>query len=325
MKVVVVEAPARLHLGFIDLSGALGRRFGSIGLAISDISTRLCIQKTNESSACTDSPEAERVMRYADLVLARLGISERPSIAVEEYIPGHAGLGSGTQLALAVGRGIAEIHALELTTAEIAAVTNRGARSGIGISVFDSGGFVVDLGRGQLTKTPPELCRLAFPEQWRVLLVTDANHEGISGSLESKAFSDMPPMQQSLAAALSHRTLMGVIPSIIEHDFPLFVRSVAFIQKGIGEYFAPFQGGERFTSRPVAALISSIKGRWPGVGVGQSSWGPSAFVFCQSPSVANEIVTACEIELLTAGQYPGLKVSAHKPRNHGAVIEHINL
>jgi len=29
-----VTAPARLHLGFLDLNGAIGRRFGSIGLAI---------------------------------------------------------------------------------------------------------------------------------------------------------------------------------------------------------------------------------------------------------------------------------------------------
>ncbi len=26
-------APARLHLGFLDLNGGLGRRFGSLGLA----------------------------------------------------------------------------------------------------------------------------------------------------------------------------------------------------------------------------------------------------------------------------------------------------
>ncbi len=31
---VRVIAPARLHLGFLDLNGGLGRLFGSIGLAI---------------------------------------------------------------------------------------------------------------------------------------------------------------------------------------------------------------------------------------------------------------------------------------------------
>ena len=31
---VEVFAPARLHLGFLDLQGGLGRSYGSIGLAI---------------------------------------------------------------------------------------------------------------------------------------------------------------------------------------------------------------------------------------------------------------------------------------------------
>jgi predicted sugar kinase len=30
---ITVIAPARLHMGFIDLSGSLGRHFGSIGVA----------------------------------------------------------------------------------------------------------------------------------------------------------------------------------------------------------------------------------------------------------------------------------------------------
>ena len=38
---VTVTVPARLHFGFLDLNGGLGRRFGSIGLAISDLRTRI--------------------------------------------------------------------------------------------------------------------------------------------------------------------------------------------------------------------------------------------------------------------------------------------
>ncbi|TXM89098.1 GHMP kinase, partial [Methylobacterium sp. WL122] len=38
---VRVHAPARLHFGFLDLHGGLGRRFGSIGLAIDAPAVRL--------------------------------------------------------------------------------------------------------------------------------------------------------------------------------------------------------------------------------------------------------------------------------------------
>ena len=40
---VSVIAPARLHMGFIDLSGSLSRHFGSIGIALNEQATRLTI------------------------------------------------------------------------------------------------------------------------------------------------------------------------------------------------------------------------------------------------------------------------------------------
>ena len=42
---VRVRAPARLHLGFLDLAGDLGRRFGSIGLSIEGYATRLTMTR----------------------------------------------------------------------------------------------------------------------------------------------------------------------------------------------------------------------------------------------------------------------------------------
>ncbi|MGH8511817.1 MAG: hypothetical protein ACREU8_10690, partial [Gammaproteobacteria bacterium] len=43
---VTVTAPARLHLGFIDMSGDLGRRFGGLGLTLSGIQTRLSVTRS---------------------------------------------------------------------------------------------------------------------------------------------------------------------------------------------------------------------------------------------------------------------------------------
>ena len=36
-----VKAPARLHLGFLDMHGGLGRKFGSIGLAVKGVETSI--------------------------------------------------------------------------------------------------------------------------------------------------------------------------------------------------------------------------------------------------------------------------------------------
>ena len=42
---VTVTASARLHLGFLDMNGGLGRRFGSLGLAIDRPVTCLRLQR----------------------------------------------------------------------------------------------------------------------------------------------------------------------------------------------------------------------------------------------------------------------------------------
>src|SRR5258708_3229671 len=56
---ITVKVPARLHLGFLDLNGGLGRRFGGIGLAVSGLGTSLTIQRTKYSHV--SGPEADRV------------------------------------------------------------------------------------------------------------------------------------------------------------------------------------------------------------------------------------------------------------------------
>ena len=324
MKSVVVEAPARLHLGFIDLSGSLSRKFGSLGVAVSGISTRLTFRPGTQLDV-GNGPESERVAQYQQMIMKHFGWTNGSQITIDEHIPSHAGLGSGTQLALAVGRGISALYGQPISTAEIAEITKRGARSGIGIGVFESGGFVVDLGRGPETVLPPELCRLEFPSEWAVVLVHDHYHCGISGNSEASAFQKMTPMKPSMAAALSHHTLMGIIPSVIERDFSQYVRSLEFIQNGIGEYFAPYQGGRPFTSERVASMIERIKTKYPELGSGQSSWGPTGFVFCPNMAQARELLSYCENELTPAVDYDGLRCSIHEPRNHGATITHLDV
>ena len=321
MEQVSINAPARLHLGFFDLNGELGRRYGSIGVAITDISTVVTVS-TDGSTIVAPNREVERRADFARRAICEhLQIRPKFAIQVLEHIPSHAGLGSGTQWALAIGRAVAELSDAKIDTAEIAAVTGRGARSGIGISVFEQGGFVVDLGRGADTMVPPPLCRFDFPSQWPLVLITEDNSEGISGVDEKTAFRDLSPMPSALADSLCRHTLMGIIPALVEEDFPSFVRSLTFLQHSIGDYFSPFQGGSRFTSATVGSIMRQISESWPQVGVGQSSWGPTGFVICPSIAVATEIEGA-----FNGGRFGKLpdtiSLSVHLARNHGATISH---
>ena len=58
---VRVEAPARLHLGFIDVSGSLGRRFGSLGLTLEELSTVLSLRRAERFDARGPDASRERV------------------------------------------------------------------------------------------------------------------------------------------------------------------------------------------------------------------------------------------------------------------------
>ena len=98
---VTVRASARLHMGFLDLNGGLGRRFGSLGLSLDELATTLTAYPADQVSA--EGPQSERVESFARQSLAAMGITDGTYIQVHQAIPDHAGLGSGTQLALAVG------------------------------------------------------------------------------------------------------------------------------------------------------------------------------------------------------------------------------
>jgi len=130
---VTVTVPARLHLGFLDLNGGLGRRFGGIGLAIGGLGTRLTIERASTSEA--SGPDADRVSQHLQKIERLLSLLGGHRIRVSEVVPAHAGLGSGTQLALAVAAGLRSLHNLPLDIAGDALRLGRGARSGIGIGL----------------------------------------------------------------------------------------------------------------------------------------------------------------------------------------------
>jgi len=101
---VVVTAPARLHLGFLDLNGELGRSFGSMGLAISGFRTRIRVSKA--TTPYVSGPDSERARRYLERLQVLLSLDEAHRVEIAEAIPDHSGLGSGTQLALALAAAI---------------------------------------------------------------------------------------------------------------------------------------------------------------------------------------------------------------------------
>ncbi len=281
---IVVEAPARLHLGFVDLDGGLGRRFGSLGLTLDGLATRLRLQASSRTTA--QGPQAERAAANLARLREALHAGGDATLIVDEAIPAHAGLGSGTQMALAVGTAASEAWGLGLSPREIAHILDRGARSGIGIGAFELGGFLLDGGRGESDAPPPLISRIPFPGHWRVVLVFDRAARGLHGASEVAAFRDLPPFAPQQAAHLARLVLMQILPALAEADLEPFGRGLSELQRAIGDHFAPAQGG-RFTSPRVAAALTVLEARGACC-IGQSSWGPTGFAIVDTAERAVE-------------------------------------
>jgi beta-ribofuranosylaminobenzene 5'-phosphate synthase len=311
---VRVEAPARLHLGFIDVSGSLGRRFGSLGLTLEEFATVLSLQRAGTLDV--QGPDAQRA---GDYVRRLLDVHDPPTsvaLCVHRAIFEHVGLGSGTQLALAVGKAFGALFDLTVSVREVAARLDRGARSGIGIGAFEEGGFVVDGGRSPAGGHPPVISRMRFPGSWRVLLVFDRAERGLFGEAERAAFRAMQAFPQQRAAHLAHLVLMQLMPALVEEDFASFGAAIGEIQRTVGDYFAAAQGG-RFVSRAVAQVLGWLEAR--GIaGVGQTSWGPTGFAMLDSEVRAQALLR--EARERFAGR-DELAFAVVRARNRGHTLE----
>ena len=284
---VTVQANARLHLGFLDLNGDLGRRFGSIGLCLDQPSTLVRVSHAPDGRHHANGPEAERALRHLAALSAALGLKRGFRLDIEAAIPAHTGLGSGTQLALAIAAAVRVVSGLARDTRADALLLHRGARSGIGAALFDHGGLVVDGGQGAVAGVPPVLARLAFPESWRIILVHDTAMQGIHGADEPAAFAALAPFPATASAEICRLVLMQALPALAEQDIAPFGQAITRIQALLGDHFAPAQGG-RFTSPRVGVALATLH-QAGAAGVGQSSWGPTGFAFAESGAAARRL------------------------------------
>jgi beta-ribofuranosylaminobenzene 5'-phosphate synthase len=312
LKGVQVKTAARLHLGFLDLTGDLGRRFGSIGLAIDTFETR--VELCEAPSLEVLGEERERGAHIARRVADGLGLDTGKRLIISNAIPAHAGLGSGTQLALAIAAAFRRLAGLPLDAREDARLLDRGARSGVGVALFERGGLAVDAGRGPNTETPPVVAWVNFPRDWRILLILDPRVEGVHGEEERQAFAGLPRFPPDAASEICRCALMQILPGAVEADIEAFGDGVARIQEILGDHFAPVQGGARFISVPVSRVAARLK-TLGARGIGQSSWGPTGFAFASDPDHAQFLVRRACVE----GE-PGVEIRICSARDHGAEI-----
>jgi beta-ribofuranosylaminobenzene 5'-phosphate synthase len=313
---VRVEAPARLHLGMIDPHGGLGRRFGSIGVAIER--PRLVLEASPAAALAAEGVEAERLAAAARRFSEHYGVEGKVRLRLVETIPAHVGLGSGTHLALAVAASLARFYGLELDYCELARVMGRGQRSGVGIGAFQHGGLIVDGGSGTEAtweNTPPILFTRPLPQDWIFVVAIPATDKGLSGRQEDRAFAELPPLAAETAGQICHLLLMQMLPALCEEDVVRFGQALTRIERLVGDSFAPVQLGT-FTNELSARLVAHMldKGAF---GAGQSSWGPTVYGLVQGDEQAHALVQ--ELKRLL-GRESGALIFHTPARNQGAQV-----
>lgn len=321
-QIVRVTAGSRLHFGMLSFGHPHERQFGGAGVMIAAPATRLTISDAScESVGSTAKGNAGRVEQFVEHVSTHAPWWRSPppfQVSVESVAIGHAGLGSGTQLAMAVAVGLARWCGAPHQTAEALALTvGRGRRSAVGIHGACLGGLIIEGGKLTEGEISPLVSRHPLPEAWRFLLVLPNKGTGISGEAEQQAFAELPPVPGEITAALCRELLCGLAPAAICDDFERFSESLYRYGRLAGECFAARQGG-LYASREVEQLV--MRCRELGVqGVGQSSWGPTVFALCRDEREAEALAAG----LAAAGELRERTALIVAPDNRGIQVEEI--
>jgi beta-ribofuranosylaminobenzene 5'-phosphate synthase len=319
---VRVESGARLHAGFCNLSLSHDRLYGSVGVALDQ--PRVVVDAESADAVVC---EHDRARKHAARACGLLGV-DGARIVVHDELPRHAGLGSGTQLALSVLAAVAHAHDRDPRIRERAPEFGRGGRSGVGVAAFQTGGFVFDAGhpterftterpaRGEWD-VPPVAARHDVPDDWRFLLVLPDADPGKSETEEDESMrSVVERADAALADRIAGVVTRRVLPAIAEGDVEAFGESVAEVGRLNGAWYADEQGG--VYRPPAGVLVDELDSSSAVVGAGQSSWGP--VVYGVTDASRADAAAAAGWDALDAVGVSG-DVRVVEPRNVGALVE----
>ncbi len=303
-----VSSPSRIHISLIDMCGDLGRVDGGVGFAVK--LPRTVVTAEPCETFRVEGPRADEV----ELKLSPLGL--KGCLRIVSTPPPHVGLGSTTQLLLSSAKALTLLNGVNMNAFELAEMVGRGGTSGIGVRVFEEGGFVIDFGHalelkgrplpsGASLTTPPPSIRLRFPESWRVIMVFPEEGGPYDEKKEVNVFLEKTPLEPTECDRVSRIVLMMLIPSIITEDLDLFGKAVDALQSvGFKKIENDIQGLE---VKEVMRVVKSVVGF-----AGLSSMGPLVYTVVESDKVR---MVKSKIERMVP---EGFKVIASPPDNEGA-------
>jgi beta-ribofuranosylaminobenzene 5'-phosphate synthase len=328
---LIIRTPSRLHLTLLDLNGIYGRIDGGVGITIEkpclkleaepiDNGIEVLFPNINNKNMNIIEDYTLKIQQSTLKMMDRFKIKGGFRFIVNETYPPHSGLGSGTQLSLAVAKLISIMNNKNLKALDLAKIVGRGGTSGIGVESFENGGFIVDCGHKSIVKPsflpssasnafpPPIMARYDFPMDWKIILVIPNVERGVSGAKEVDAFKNYCPIPLNEVEKLSHLLLMKLMPSILESDLDSFGYSINNIQD-IG-----FKKIENKLQNPFINILMQNLRDAGAVGVGMSSFGPT--VYAVTDTNEQDIVSAANDVIKDVGG----EIIKTRARNKGAEL-----
>jgi beta-RFAP synthase len=260
----------------------------------------------------------------------------------------HVGLGSGTQMGLAVAAAMrhlfvhqpeedlpnapphplqpqprAEEHELVFDvpeSLELARTVGRGRRSCVGVYGFSRGGLIVEAGRTVPATVPveddatrefsPMVARVRLPSAWRCVVIIGRDAVGLSGEAEKAVFKNLPPVPQEVSAELARIALLELLPAAVEGTFTDFSAAVRAYGRLAGK---PFEMASQ--QLPYAAAtehLLDLLGELGAIGSAQSSWGPAVMACCESLDAAGELID--QLEALDLARHHEIAIARFDPQ-----------
>ena len=313
---VRVTAPSRLHFGLLAFGEGHERQFGGLGAMIDR--PRLVLTARRAKQFESHGPGSERAAEFMRRVMCYL---DRPEegvrIDIDEAPRPHTGLGTGTQLGLSIAQALFALFDHECgDPAELARASGRGLRSAVGTYGFSLGGLVFEEGKGPCEDIAPLSRHITLPANWRFLLLTSRDAEGLAGNQEQTAFDRLPSVSLTTTEKLRRVITEEILPAAEKADFDTFSDAIYRYGYTSGTCFASEQSGP-FASPQIESIVNALRDQGI-LGVGQSSWGPTVFALAREKNLDEFFAIA---ESVIQGTSTEIRVAA--PAAEGAIVEAI--
>ena len=331
---VEIRTPARLHLGMMSFGNAHERSFGGVGVMVDRPGVHVRMRRADRLEA--RGLHGERAIRFAQACAQAWGLVPAGcAIEILTAPRSHVGLGSGTQLGLAIAAGMRHLfrrdaadeargvpHPIQESprpaeheslfdmgdALELARLVGRGRRSCVGVYGFSRGGLIVEAGRfvggpqaddDARREFSPMVARVRLPSAWRCVVIVGRDVVGLHGEAEKAAFARLPPVPAEVSAELARIVALELLPAAVEAKFAEFAAAVRRYGTLAGKPFEPEAAALPHAGATERLLELLAELGYPGAA--QSSWGPTVMACCETLESAGQLVEALE----------GLGLAAH--------------